>query len=316
MGFLSSLFGGNKPDENQQSRQDKKNFDILKYDGIRARSIRQLPYAIKCFEQAIAIEEEPETLRFLATSYVEAGRLDDARNTLERLTTLVADDVQALLSLAHVCFMQEDYQKMDESCQKAIALDDKNKSAYYLAAQAAHGQEDDIRAVAMLTEAIALDDGYIAARQLRAEILWQTGQAQESADDIEKILSIQPENEEALLLKGKAASAAGNTDEAISLCDQIIGLDPFGEKPYLLKGELLTEKGELDKAIETYDEAIELMPQNARLFQGRAHARLLKGDTQGAEEDTRKSLEANQETEIHSGGNPGNFGMSQGAKIY
>ena len=50
MGLLSSLFGGGKPNEDQQAKQEKKNFEILKYDGIRARNMRQLPYAIKCFE--------------------------------------------------------------------------------------------------------------------------------------------------------------------------------------------------------------------------------------------------------------------------
>lgn len=29
MGLLSSLFGGNKPSEEQQAKQDKKNFEIL-----------------------------------------------------------------------------------------------------------------------------------------------------------------------------------------------------------------------------------------------------------------------------------------------
>lgn len=47
MGLLSSLFGGGKPNEDQQAKQEKKNFEILKYDGIRARNMRQLPYAIK-----------------------------------------------------------------------------------------------------------------------------------------------------------------------------------------------------------------------------------------------------------------------------
>lgn len=30
MGLLSSLFGGGKPNEDQQAKQEKKNFEILK----------------------------------------------------------------------------------------------------------------------------------------------------------------------------------------------------------------------------------------------------------------------------------------------
>ncbi len=47
---------------NKRTRQE--NFDILKYDGIRARNMGKLPYAIKCFEEAVALQEEKETLGF------------------------------------------------------------------------------------------------------------------------------------------------------------------------------------------------------------------------------------------------------------
>lgn len=58
MGLLSSLFGKSQSDENEQEKQDKKNFDILKYDGIRARNMGKLDYAIKCFEEAVALNDE------------------------------------------------------------------------------------------------------------------------------------------------------------------------------------------------------------------------------------------------------------------
>lgn len=85
MGLLSSLFGKSQSDENEQEKQDKKNFDILKYDGIRARNMGKLDYAIKCFEEAIALNDENETLGLLASAYLQANRTDDARITLDRL---------------------------------------------------------------------------------------------------------------------------------------------------------------------------------------------------------------------------------------
>ena len=66
MGIFSSLFGGNKtPEENKE-----KNFDILKYDGIRAMRIGKLTYALKCFEEATAIKEDLETMQHQANTYV------------------------------------------------------------------------------------------------------------------------------------------------------------------------------------------------------------------------------------------------------
>ena len=54
MGLLSALFGGKKPEDNQQEKQEQKNFEILKYDGIRARNMNQLDYAIRCFERLVS----------------------------------------------------------------------------------------------------------------------------------------------------------------------------------------------------------------------------------------------------------------------
>ena len=50
MGLFKSLFGGNNTPETEKEKNDKKNFEILKYDGIRAQRMGKLPYAIKCFE--------------------------------------------------------------------------------------------------------------------------------------------------------------------------------------------------------------------------------------------------------------------------
>ena len=42
MGLFKSLFGGNNTPETEKEKNDKKNFEILKYDGIRAQ--RTVPH--------------------------------------------------------------------------------------------------------------------------------------------------------------------------------------------------------------------------------------------------------------------------------
>ena len=70
MGIFSSLFGGSKKTE------EEKNFDILKYDGIRAMRIGKLTYALKCFEEATAIQEDLETMNHQANCYIRVNRND------------------------------------------------------------------------------------------------------------------------------------------------------------------------------------------------------------------------------------------------
>ena len=106
----------------------------------------KLPYAIKCFEEAVAINDEMETLTLLANAYIQANRLDDARITFNRMAEKEPEQVNTFLSLASICFMQEDYEGMNDACQKALALDDKNPLTYYLTAKAAVGMKEEINA--------------------------------------------------------------------------------------------------------------------------------------------------------------------------
>lgn len=309
MGLLSSLFGEKKTDENLSSeeKQNQKNFDILKYDGIRARNMGKLDYAVRCFEEAAALNDEPETLSLLAGTYLQTNRIDDARITLDRLAAQTPSDVKVLLSLANVCFMQEDYEAMNNACQKALALDDKNAQAYFLTARAERGLKNYLNAIVMLTKAIAQDESFTQAYLLRAEILWEMRQANEALDDLNHILPLKPDDEEALLLKGKIEAALGHIGEAHTCFDKIMQINPFNEQAYLLKGEMLCEEKKLKEAEELYTEAIDLMPDKASFYQERGRARLLNGDKKGATDDMKKAIEIAPEKEELISGNFSNM---------
>ena len=60
--FFTSLFSSNKGEENNKEKIEQKNFDILKYDGVRAQKIGKHAYAIKCFNEALNLQEDFETL--------------------------------------------------------------------------------------------------------------------------------------------------------------------------------------------------------------------------------------------------------------
>ena len=59
--------------------------------------------------------------------------------------------------------------------------------------QAAVGMKEEINAIAMLTKAIVLKEDYTEAYQLRAEVLWGMKQAKDAAEDIQKLLNLNPE---------------------------------------------------------------------------------------------------------------------------
>ena len=300
MGLFKSLFGGNSTPETEKEKNNKKNFEILKYDGIRAQRMGKLPYAIKCFEEA-------ETLSLLATAYTQANRLDDARITLDRMAAKDPEQVNTFLSLAGICYMQEDYEGMNDACQKALALDNKNPLSFYLSAKAAIGMKEDITAIAMLTKAIVLKEDYTEAYQLRAEMLWEMKQAKDAAEDIQKLLSLNPDDEQALLLKGEILAATHEPAQAEECFNQVLSLNPFNEKAYLLSGGLHLANKDFDKALAVYDEAIEINPDFAKAYHERGRVKLLKGDKDGSVEDMKKAIELAPEKEATINGQYNNY---------
>ena len=287
MGIFSSLFGGNKKTEDNK----EKNFDILKYDGIRAMRIGKLTYAIKCLEEATAIQEDLETMQHLVNVYIRVNQMDDARRLMNRMTELAPDQPLVFQSLASLCYMQEDYAGMNEACQKALALDDQNANHYFLSAKAAVGLKNGIQAIAMLTKAIMLNETFTEAYQMRAEILWAMRQAKDASEDIEKLLEMNPEDENALLLKGEILAVGDEEEQAMGLIDQVLALNPFCEKAYLLKGNYFLAQKEFDKAIKVYNEALEINPNFAQAYHERGRVKLAKGDKAGSMEDMKKAIE-------------------------
>ena len=186
--FFKSFFSGkSETPESEKQKNDRKRFEIFKYDGLRAQRMGRPDYAVKCFTEALAIEEDFETLGYLSQLYVQLGETAKARELLEKMAVMEPHVTNTFLTLANVCFIQEDYQAMEEAANKAIAIEEGNAVAHYLLGKARKGQDDDLMTIAHLTKAITLKDDFIEARLLRAEALLKMKQYKEVMEDVDAI---------------------------------------------------------------------------------------------------------------------------------
>ena len=292
--FFKSFFSGKSEDpENEKQKTAKKNFEIFKYDGMRAQRMGRADYAIQCFTEALALQEDFETMGYLAQVYTQTGALDEARKLLERMTEKEPEHTSTFLMLANICYMQEDYPAMAEATKKAIDIEEGNAMAHYLLGKAENGQNDDIMCIAHLTKAIVLKDDFTEARLLRAEALIKMRQYKEAMEDIEAILAQDADDESALLLRGKVKEATGAEADAEADYRYVTELNPFNEQAFLYLGQLYIVQKKLNEAIELFDEAIELNPNFAQAYHERGRAKLLNGDKDGSVEDMKKGLELN-----------------------
>ena len=216
MSFLKKLFGTpeNLSPEEEAQAAARRNFETLRDDGVRAMQMGEVPFALKCFEEALNITPgDRRTQAFKAEAHLRMGQYAEA---LPLLKALAADepcnhDLQLML-LQTLGELQEFGELKERAAALLAALADDPRVLYF-AAEAEHGLGEDIWAVAHLTQALNLRPDYAAARLLRADVLQSMGQTAEALDDMRALLADDAENETYLLRTARLLAAKGQEEE-------------------------------------------------------------------------------------------------------
>lgn len=262
MNFLKALFGGKdeNPEEKRQA-EEAKNFEILKYDGVKALKIRQWQQAIRCLSHALSIREDLECRDYLSQALIQDNQLTAAYEELQKLHEAEPDNQDILQRMANVAFVMEDYGAMASSCEKALLISKDNPEIYYLYGRACMGQEDLTNAIAMFTKAISLNEDYGDAYLMRAGVMLQRGDVEAAEQDCQWLLERASSVEDVLILKAKVETAKGNHSEALSYYDKVIEGNPFSIEGFTLRAELKKQMGDLQGAEEDLARLREINPE-------------------------------------------------------
>ncbi len=297
--FFTSLFSSKSANpEEEKAKNEHKNFDVLKYDGLRAQKIGKLGYAIKCFTEALNIKEDFETMSYLVAAYSAAGKTEDALDLLNRMLALEPDHAQTRLARVNLLFMMDKDADAINDCEYLIGLDENDVIARLQLGKAKRATGDTFGALADLTRAIALKEDYTEAYLLRAEVLLMMGQKDDALADVEKAIELMPEEENAYLLRGKVHAAMQAMDDALADYQSALDLNPFNESAILAIADVLITLKREDEAIHFLSDAIETQPAFAQAYAERGRAKNQKGDKDGAFEDMKKAIELNPEGDM------------------
>ena len=282
MGFWNSLFGGETNPEEEKKAADERNFDLLKYDGVKAMRMGQYEYAVKCFEKALETKEDAEVRDYLSRAFIRMGRLDEALEELKKLTVQEPDNIHLKMQAAGVAYMKEDYAEMIALCEQALALDADNAMVHLFYAKAELGQDNIIQGIARLTKAIALEENLADARLLRGQTLLKMGDFNAATEDVAWLTEHTEESEDVLLLHARIEAAKGNADEAIRIYSQVIDVNPFQVDAFRERGKLRLEQGDKQGAEEDMKMVLELNPEEMADVNGEYSA-------EGIEQKTRQA---------------------------
>lgn len=296
MGFLKALFGGKEESaEEKAQKENERKFDILKYDGIRARKAGEIEYAVRCFREALAYKTDHETMSHLAEALVADKQPESAYEVLKELAALDPGRIGTRLSMAHVDELLQNFERMDEDCTAALQIDGNHAVALYLSAKAKHALHDDLNAVALLTRAIMQDENIREAYLLRAEILQSMGSLQEAEADIDHLLQAPEPEEEALMKKAGLRLQQHDAEQAIAYYNKVKTQNPLMGEAYVGLSTAYSVNRQLDLALDTMNEALEIMPDYGEGYKERGRIKMLLNDKAGSLDDLKKSIETDPE---------------------
>ena len=295
MGLFSSLFSSTKAEEDNDRKAGLKNFDILKYDGIQALRIGKAAYALKCFTEALKIQKDLETMKYMVTACNTLNNNDMALTTLNEMVAIGEEPVNTLLMRANFFFMMGKYAEAAADCEQIVEMEPDNFVAYFYLAKSESAVGNRTQAINYLDKATALKEDLAEGYTLRADIYLAMGKGNEALSDIEKVIELTPEDEAAYLLRGRIHEMMGNVEAASSDYAMTLEWNPFNETAYLLAGRLLMNQGKHDEVISLFSEAIEQIENPAKIYLARAFAKHQIGDHEGALDDEQTAGELNPE---------------------
>lgn len=266
MNIFKRLFGVAQeekvPTKEELQVENSKNFDILKYDGVRALKTQRYDYAIECFRHALDINEDLEIHDYMSQAYLALSDLPNAYQHLQKLAEAQTDNINIFIRMAHVAYMMEDYSIMGTACEKALLIDKESPDALHLYAKSCVGIGDVTNAVALLTKAVTVKPDYADAYLLRGEVLLKEERYDEADEDASWLLENYPSNEDVLMLKANIENSRSNDAVAMEYLDKVIDANPFRQEAYALRGELRRKAGDEAGAKEDIDYAAKLQEES------------------------------------------------------
>lgn len=274
MNFLKKLFGTHHDETGEKETETKeKNFDVLKYDGVRALHTGQYDYAIKCFRHALDIEDDLEIHDYLSQAYIRNNELLPAYKELQVLADAEPDNQDIFIRMTSVAYMTEDYDAMVDACRHALEINKDNPVVYQFYSRAYRGKGDYVNALAMINKAIELDDKYVDAYELRGDILLEMGDINGADRDAQWLLEHTENDEDVFLFKARIERARENYKEAIKYYDKVTDVNPFRIEAFRERGAVKLAMGDKEGADEDGRKLLELSPDEVQAEEQKEEAR-------------------------------------------
>jgi tetratricopeptide (TPR) repeat protein len=261
--FFKSIFSSTPEDTPEEAAQKAamKNFDIFKYDGVRAMRIGQMQYAIKCFIEALKIREDREVEMQLLQAYVSLHKLEEAWEVADRMVTAEPEEYSWRLSRATLASRIDRADEALQDCLFLVEADTKEAEVYMTLGSLYLDKGETESAIVALTKAIELNNELAEPYRLRCVAFMKLHEQLDKAmADAEEYIRLTPENEQAYILRGRLHEQDGKPEKAEEDYSMAIEYNPFCEEAFRLRSKVRSLLGDETGAAEDAEAANEIAP--------------------------------------------------------
>jgi tetratricopeptide (TPR) repeat protein len=222
--------------------------------------------------------------------FLSAGKGNEAGEALSELQKNYPGNENILYGSALINLSSGKYADAIKKLTGLLAGNPENEKYLRALARAQTGASNPAGASATYSTMISLEIPDADLFMLRAECYKKTGETEKAMADLQKYLSIYPENKDAISMAGKTEASSGNNLKALEYFSQNLKLHPNDAGCYIDRANSYFLSKSWDWAVKDYSMSLDLDPENSETWLNKGIALLNSGRTEDACHDLRMSL--------------------------
>ncbi|MBC7862689.1 MAG: tetratricopeptide repeat protein [Bacteroidia bacterium] len=255
--------------------------------------LRDFKGAEKDLAKSMKIQPDDHgTLKYLGIVYLEDMKYDSAKKYLDSAKALMKDDQELEFYSGNLKFIKNDYKGAIANYTQAIFLKENYGEAYLKRGYILFKQQNYKNAIKDLTRGLELsiaDSSNVVVIRARADSYFEMGDFNSAIKDYSRIVTVDPNNEEAYAFRGAAKIEVKDFSGAIDDETKAIDINKNSFIAYNFRGVAKGGLKTFGPAIADFDMSIKIKGNYASAFVNRASVKFAMGQKKSACDDLYKA---------------------------
>ncbi len=200
------------------------------------------------------------------------------------------NQTQSFVVEAHRLYRNRDYDQLSQICQLILSQDPRNADAYYLLGGVALHYNDTALAVQLIQQSLTINSQQEEALLLLGVAYRAAGKLDEATASYQRMLSLNPKSWVAYSNLGIVERERNNHQQSIDAFRKAIAINPDAHAIHNNLGNTYQLQGDIDQAAEAYQQALKLKPDYTEALTNLGNIYLDQQEIKQAIEQYRKAI--------------------------